>query len=211
MTLKYKHFKDTSIIEVGIDEVGRGCLAGPVFAAAVILPDKFPDDKYKEIKDSKKLSEKKRELLFDYIIQNAKDYSIAQLSEKEIDDINILQATYTVMHKTLENLAYVPDHILIDGNSFKPYLDPKTDEYIEHSCIKGGDNVYISIAAASILAKVSRDRYIKNLCLNDPELNVKYDWIKNKAYGTKKHIEGIKRHGICEHHRKTFGICKNYV
>ena len=238
LKLKLKYFEKKNLIEVGVDEAGRGCLAGPVYAAAVILPDKFPDDKYKQIKDSKKLSEKKREELFEYITRNVKDYSIAQLSAQEIDKINILQASFNAMHNAIDGLAIIPDHLLIDGNRFKPYQSIEKDDFIEHTCIKSGDNKYIAIAAASIfvistfnacmfnksgdnkyiaiaaasiLAKVSRDRYMKLLCNKDPTLDTKYGWIKNKAYATKQHRDGIQRHGLTEYHRKTFGICKNYI
>ena len=211
LKLKLKYFEKKNLIEVGVDEAGRGCLAGPVYAAAVILPDKFPDDKYKQIKDSKKLSEEKREELFEYITRNVKDYSIAQLSAQEIDKINILQASFNAMHNAIDGLAIIPDHLLIDGNRFKPYQSIEKDDFIEHTCIKSGDNKYIAIAAASILAKVSRDRYMKLLCNKDPTLDTKYGWIKNKAYATKQHRDGIQRHGLTEYHRKTFGICKNYI
>ena len=211
LKLKLKYFEKKNLIEVGVDEAGRGCLAGPVYAAAVILPDKFPDDKYKQIKDSKKLSEKKREELFEYITRNVKDYSIAQLSAQEIDKINILQASFNAMHNAIDGLAIIPDHLLIDGNRFKPYQSIEKDDFIEHTCIKSGDNKYIAIAAASILAKVSRDRYMKLLCKKDQTLDTKYGWIKNKAYATKQHRDGIQRHGLTEYHRKTFGICKNYI
>jgi ribonuclease HII len=208
--LKYKHFENDSMLEVGIDEAGRGCLAGPVFAAAVILPDKFPDDIYLKIKDSKKVSEKNREILFEYIIKHSKDYAIACIRADEIDKINILQASFQAMHNALDILTHAPDYILADGHIFKPYMSKKSGEFIEHTCIKGGDNVYISIAAASILAKVSRDRYIRTLCAKYPELNEKYGWLQNKAYGTKQHLQGIRQHGITQYHRKTFGICKEY-
>ena len=215
-------------IEAGIDEAGRGCLAGPVVAAVVILPDKFPDDTYKQIKDSKKLSEKKREMLFNYIIKNVSDYAIASSTPAEIDKYNILQATFNTMHKAIHKLTFVPELLLVDGNGFRPfklvstenskkynegYNDDEDDEdgYIEHRCVKGGDNEYLAIAAASILAKVSRDRYMKALCETNPELDRKYGWLKNKAYGTQQHRDGIKEYGITEYHRKSFGICKKYV
>ena len=211
-------------IEAGIDEAGRGCLAGPVVAAAVILPESFPDDTYKQIKDSKKLSEKKREMLYDYIIKNVSDYAIASSTPEEIDKYNILQATFNTMHKAINQLSFIPDLLLVDGTSFRPFkiqntktkiqndnYDETDNVYVEHRCIKGGDNEYLAIAAASILAKVSRDRYMKALCKKHPELHNKYGWMKNKAYGTKQHREGIKEHGITEYHRKSFGICKNYV
>lgn len=217
-SLKMKYYAtgyNRNKIEAGIDEAGRGCLAGPVVAAVVILPDKFPDDTYKQIRDSKKLSEKKREMLFTYITKHASDYAIASSTPAEIDEHNILQATFNTMHKAIHKLSFIPELLLVDGNGFRPFKikDDKDEDniYVEHRCVKGGDNEYLAIAAASILAKVSRDRYMKALCKTNPELNRKYGWIKNKAYGTKQHREGIKEHGITEYHRKSFGICKTYA
>ena len=205
----YYSDKANNELEVGIDEAGRGCLAGPVVAACVVLPDSFPDDMYLQIKDSKKLSEKKRLVLFDYIKKYAKDYAVSFVSNYDIDKINILQASFKAMHKCLHNLALDPTFILVDGHMFKPFNSKKSNDYIDYVCIKGGDNKYLAIAAASILAKVSRDEYMKRLCLKYPELEEKYGWYKNKAYGTKQHMEGIKKHGITNIHRKSFGICKN--
>ena len=223
-TLKTKFYTtgyNRNKIEAGIDEAGRGCLAGPVVAAVVILPDAFPDDTYKQIKDSKKLSEKKREMLFEYIIKHVSDYAIASSTPAEIDKYNILQATFNTMHKAINKLTFIPELLLVDGNSFRPFKPEAShhdehnrdddDVYVEHRCVKGGDNEYLAIAAASILAKVSRDRYMKALCKATPELNTKYGWMKNKAYGTQQHRDGIKEHGITEYHRKSFGICKKYV
>ena len=198
-------------IEVGIDEVGRGCLSGPVFAAAVILPKKFPDDIYLQIKDSKKLSHKKRLMLTEYIKKHALDYSIGIVKAKEIDEINILQASFKAMHNALDNLKkLVPENIIVDGHLFKPYFSIKNDDFITHTCIIEGDNKYFSIAAASILAKESRDEYMKNLCKKHPELK-KYGWESNKGYATKKHREAILEYGITKYHRHTFGICKRVL
>jgi ribonuclease HII len=217
-TLKYyANGYNRNKIEAGIDEAGRGCMAGPVVAAVVILPDKFPDDTYKQIRDSKKLSEKKREMLFEYIIKHVSDYGIASSTPAEIDKHNILQATFNTMHKAINKLSFIPDLLLVDGTGFRPFKpeyssgNDDDDMYVEHRCIKGGDNEYLSIAAASILAKVSRDRYIKALCKKFPELDNKYGWKNNKAYGTQQHRDGIKEHGITEYHRKSFGICKRYA
>ena len=201
-------FKYENKLEVGVDEAGLGCLFGRVYAACVILPHQFNDDIYKEIKDSKKLSEKKREYLYDYIISNAIDYGIGFVDEKEIDRINILQANYKAMHNALDKLSTQVDIILVDGDKFKPYIDFK-DEFVDHECIIKGDNKYLSIACASILAKVSRDRYIKNLIKKEPILK-NYYLDNNKGYGTKQHINKIKELGITNYHRKSFGICKLY-
>lgn len=222
-------------IQAGIDEAGRGCFAGPVVAAAVIwdndwISTQLSDDinsnsgssleemqRNKKlialIKDSKKLSKKNRSLLFKFITDHALAYSVQYVTEGTIDNINILKATYLAMHNALDGLHYPIDRILVDGDKFLPYknTDPER-EYINipHICVPSGDNKYISIASASILAKVSRDTYMENLSQENPELNNKYDWFNNKGYGTKKHLDGIRAHGICEHHRRTFGICKEF-
>lgn len=174
----------------GIDEAGRGPLAGPVFAAAVILPMGCEID---GINDSKKLSEKKREQLFDIITQKAVAYSVATATEKEIDDINILRATFLAMNRAVSALAVNPDIALIDGNQ-KPGLE------IEQRTIVKGDSKSISIAAASILAKVSRDRYMVQLAQVYPQ----YQFEKHKGYGTKLHYEMLEKYGISEIHRRTF-------
>lgn len=174
----------------GIDEAGRGPLAGPVFAASVILP---LDCEIGGINDSKKLTEKKREKLFDEIIEKAVDYSITTATETEIDDINILQATFLAMRRAVDALEVKPDIALIDGNQ-KPKLD------IEERTIVKGDSKSISIAAASILAKVSRDRYMVNLA----EVYPQYSFERHKGYGTKLHYEMLEKHGISEVHRRTF-------
>ncbi len=206
--LQLKHNQNE--IEVGIDEVGRGCLAGPVFAAAVILPDNFKDTIYLEIKDSKKLSTKKRNYLSTYIKQNALDYSIVQIDVDTIDRINILQASLTAMHSALDKLTKIPQHILVDGNSFNPYYSIEAKDFICHTCIINGDNKYLSIAAASILAKVARDNYMITLHNNNKHLQL-YGWDKNKGYATKQHRNAILKHGINQHHRKTFGLCKRMI
>lgn len=174
----------------GIDEAGRGPLAGPVCAAAVILP---VDCEIEGINDSKKLSEKKREKLFDIIKEKAVAYSIATASEKEIDEYNILQATFLAMRRAVENLEVKPDIALIDGNQ-KPHLE------IEEQTIVKGDSKSISIAAASILAKVTRDRYMKEMAEKYPH----YAFEKHKGYGTKLHYEMLEKYGISEIHRRTF-------
>lgn len=194
-------------LEVGIDEVARGCLAGPVFTSAVIWPKDLDCEFENEIKDSKKLSRNKRNLLRDYIECNAIDFSIGYKDNTVIDKYNILNATHMAMHDALDNLNIVPELILADGNSFKPYYHNK--DIIEHICIIEGDNSYLPIACASILAKEYHDEYIKNLIEKEVDLN-KYDWLNNMCYGTKKHIDAIKEYGISKYHRKTFGICSHY-
>ncbi|MCH5317253.1 MAG: ribonuclease HII [Eubacterium sp.] len=174
----------------GVDEAGRGPLAGPVFAAAVILPDGHIIE---GVNDSKKLSEKKREMLFDKIIEECVCYSVGTASEKEIDEINILQATYLAMKRAVDGLKIKPDYVLIDGNRMPP-LDIPAETIVK------GDGKSASIAAASIIAKVSRDRYMLELAKKYPQ----YEFEKHKGYGTKLHYEKIAEHGISNIHRKSF-------
>ena len=177
----------------GIDEAGRGSLAGPVTAAAVILPKNY---KNSLIRDSKKINDQKRNHLYDEIIKNCVTYSIVSIEAKKIDEINILNATYLAMNLAIEKLKIKPDKVIIDGNSFK------AKKKIDFECIVGGDDKYISIAAASILAKVKRDEIMCKLSTQFPI----YDWEKNKGYGTEKHKEMIYKYGRCEYHRMTFNI-----
>jgi ribonuclease HII len=188
--MSLRPYLDANNIEVGIDEAGRGCLAGPVVSAAVILPKDFD---YPIVKDSKKLSEKKRKEAYDIIIKNALNYSVSLVLPEVIDKINILQATMLSMHNCLDYMEGF-NHILVDGNYFNKYKD------IPHTCVIKGDNTYYSIAAASIIAKVSRDDYMKQLHNEFP----KYKWENNKGYGSEEHINMIKEIGITEHHRKSF-------
>jgi len=200
-----KYYSDK--LEVGIDEVARGCLAGPVFTAAVIWPKDLDCEIQKQIKDSKKLSRKKRHMLREYIEYNAIDFAVSYKDNTIIDNYNILNATHMSMHDTLDKLNVVPELILVDGNSFKPYYH--NNDIIDHTCIIEGDNKYLPIACASILAKEYHDDYIKDL-VNDDEQLKKYDWENNMCYGTKKHIDAIKEYGITKYHRKTFGICNKF-
>jgi ribonuclease HII len=204
-----KTFYDENKLEAGLDEAGRGPLFGRVYTAAVIL-NPYDEYNFDLIKDSKKLSERKRLIAFDYIKENVIDYSIHYNDEKVIDNMNILKATYNSMHKALDNLSTKPELLLVDGNYFVPYLNLNTYEYIPHVCIKSGDNTYASIAAASILAKVSRDTYIHNLCDKYNELDDYYSIRSNKGYGAKKHMDGIKQYGITKWHRKSFSPCDKY-
>lgn len=174
----------------GADEAGRGPLAGPVFACAVIMRD---DKIIDEVNDSKKLTEKKREALYDIILEHAADYCVASVDEKTIDEINILNATMLAFQNALNGLKHTPDISLIDGNQDRGIKIP-------HRCIVKGDASSYHIAAASILAKVSRDRYIRQQAEKYPQ----YGFEKHKGYGTKAHIEAIRQYGLCEIHRKTF-------
>lgn len=187
-----ERYFDKELLEAGCDEAGRGSLAGSVFAAAVILPKDFSNEL---LNDSKKLTEKQRYFLREIIQKEALAWAVAEVSAKEIDSINILNASFLAMTKAVGQLSLKPELLLIDGNRFR------TDLTIPFKCIVQGDGKYMSIAAASILAKTYRDDYIKNLSLDYPQ----YHWDQNKAYATKTHREAIAEHGICEHHRKTFG------
>ncbi len=193
-----------NIIEVGLDEVARGCMFGRVYTAAVIWPEEYVEDPNYIIKDSKKLSKKKREELYYYIINTALDWNVNYMENTEIDKLNILQATMKSMHTNLDNLLIDVDHILVDGTNFNLY------NKIPYTCVVKGDDKYYSIAAASILAKVEHDWYIEDLCKKNPELHEKYDLLNNMGYGTKNHMDNIKKYGISEYHRRSFGICKNY-
>ena len=205
-----KKFHTENLKEVGIDEAGRGCLFGPVCVASVSL-NMDGNPLINEIKDSKKLSQKKRDILYDIIKENS-IYSIQLINEEVIDKENILQATLKGMHLSLDELDMNTniDLILVDGNHFPPYFSITQDKFLKHECVINGDNTYVNIAAASILAKVTRDRYIIDLCEKNENFK-KYDLQNNKGYGTKKHMEAIKEFGIVEGHRKSFKPCSNYV
>lgn len=183
-------------VEAGVDEVGRGCFAGPVVTAAVILPKDFD---HPLIKDSKKLSEKQRNEAVEIIKKHAIAYYVAYGSVDDIDRLNILQATFKTMHKALDGLPIIPEHIIVDGDKFDGY------NRIPHTCVVKGDANYYSIAAASILAKVERDNYMAELAKSFPV----YKWESNKGYGTADHREALLENGPTVHHRKTF--ISNYV
>ncbi|WP_445384177.1 ribonuclease HII [Robiginitalea sp. IMCC44478] len=179
--------------EAGTDEAGRGCLAGPVTAAAVILPEQFSSA---ILDDSKKLSEARRKLLESQIRQEAVSFGIAHVFPEEIDKINILKASIRAMHLALDQLATRPEAIAVDGNRFYPYQD------IPHSCLIKGDARFLNIAAASVLAKTARDAYMEKLHQTYPQ----YGWDRNKGYPTRAHRVAIKKFGITEHHRKSFQL-----
>jgi ribonuclease HII len=223
--LKFSYLKDIQILEIGVDEAGRGPLFGPVYVAATVLPK---DDKtflHSKMKDSKKFhSKKKIEETAEYIKNNCIAWAVEYEDERVIDEINILQATQQAMHKAIQNvinqLSTISEYrenikqnkllLLIDGNYFKP-MYTKDGAKLNTILVEKGDNTYTSIAAASILAKSSRDLYITTLCEENPELGDLYGINGNMGYGAAKHIEGIKMHGITKWHRRSFGICKNYV
>jgi len=230
VVLEKSYNKSENVYEIGVDEVGRGPLFGRVYTAAVILPK---DDTFdcSMVKDSKKFTSKKKiQEASQYIKEHALAWYISFEDEKTIDNINILQATQLSMHNSIleirkqlnkklleQGQVERKDYeysLLIDGNYFKPYtyLDKKTNKLntIPHVTIEGGDNKFASIAAASILAKVERDKYIEELCGENPNLVEHYGIDSNKGYGAKRHIDGIKEHGITIWHRRSFGICKTF-
>lgn len=190
MLLPFFHNK---FIEAGLDEAGRGCYAGPVFAAAVILPKDFF---HPLLNDSKQLTGEERDTLRPVIEKEAVSFAVASVSNTDIDRINILQASFKAMHLALNQMKILPELLLIDGNRFKPY------KKMPHQCIVKGDGIYASIAAASILAKTYRDEYMENL----HKKYQMYYWNKNKGYGTAEHRAAIKIHGLCRYHRKSFNI-----
>ena len=189
LKLKYSKFK----FECGTDEAGRGCLAGPVTAAAVILPKRFKDS---ILNDSKQLSEKKRDLLKPIIESKAITYGVAHIFQETIDKINILNASILAMHKSIDGLKHAPGFIIVDGNKFKPYRE------IPFETIIKGDGKFLSIAAASVLAKTYRDEYMNTIHEEFPM----YNWKQNKGYPTKEHREAIKKYGITKYHRKSFRL-----
>jgi ribonuclease HII len=188
-----KHSLHTNKLEAGCDEAGRGCLCGPVFAAAVILPQDF---KNSILNDSKKLSDLQRKKLRPVIEKFALAWAVGIVSAAEIDKINILQASFLAMHRAIAQLKIIPEHLLIDGNRFTQFGS------IQHTTVIEGDGKYLNIAAASILAKTYRDDYMDKLHLKFPD----YNWIKNKGYGTKQHRDAIMKFGVTKHHRKTFRL-----
>jgi ribonuclease HII len=207
--------QDWDKLEVGIDEAGRGPLFGRVYTAAVILP-KDESFKYDWLKDSKKFSSEKKILeVANYIKENALAWNVTYNDEKNIDKINIRQSVLSSMHDSIKGVMKDKEKeyfLLVDGNDFKPFMRYENEMFlpVEHQCIEGGDNKYCAIAAASILAKTERDKYIQELCEENPDLKEKYGIHKNKGYGTKEHLVGISNHGISKWHRKTYGICKMY-
>jgi ribonuclease HII len=192
-TKRLAKYHQKGVIEAGCDEAGRGCLAGPVVAAAVILPPRFTN---KTLNDSKQLTEKQRYELREIIEKKAITWAVGIVSPEEIDEINILNASFLAMHRAIDQLNQVPEHLLIDGNRFKDYKE------IPHTCMVKGDGRFYSIAAASILAKTYRDDIMLELHKDFPN----YQWDKSKGYPTKAHRAAIEKYGITEHHRKSFKL-----
>jgi ribonuclease HII len=191
-------YYEKNIIEAGCDEAGRGCLAGPVYAAAVILPEDFF---HPLLNDSKQLKEKERDMLREIIEKEAVAWSVAAVDAPEIDKINILKASIKGMHLALDSLSVLPQYILVDGNRFIKYRN------IPHQCFVKGDGRFASIAAASVLAKTHRDEYMKKIAAEFPQ----YGWERNMAYPTKKHREAIKLYGPCKYHRMSYKLLEDPV
>lgn len=195
-TLKSFYLPD--VLEAGCDEAGRGCIAGPVFAAAVILPSNFF---HPQLNDSKQINEKNRYKLREEIEKKAIAFSVAQINHTQIDKINILNASILAMHRAIDQLKIKPQHLIIDGNRFKKYNN------IPHTCIVKGDSKYFSIAAASILAKTYRDDFMNSLHSEFPF----YNWTQNKGYPTEEHRNGIRKNGISPYHRRSFNLLSDQL
>lgn len=191
-----KEYYKEGVTETGCDEAGRGCLAGSVYAAAVIFPAGYTNE---ELNDSKQLTDRRRKRLREIIERDALAWAVGIVTPEEIDRINILNASILAMHRALDMLKVRPESIIVDGNRFKPYHD------IEHTCVVKGDAKYLSIAAASILAKTYRDDYMDSLAKEYPQ----YDWTSNKGYPTKKHREALRLYGITPYHRKSYNLLGN--
>lgn len=188
-----RYFQEKGLVEAGCDEAGRGCLAGSVYAAAVIFPEDYQNE---ELNDSKQLTAKQRKKLREMIERDATAWAVGVVTPEEIDKINILNASILAMHRALDQLKVRPEAIIVDGNRFKPWQN------VRYATIVKGDGKYLSIAAASILAKTYRDDYMEALAEEFPQ----YDWMSNKGYPTKKHRDAIRQYGITPYHRKSFNM-----
>lgn len=188
-----RYFQEKGLVEAGCDEAGRGCLAGSVYAAAVIFPEDYQNE---ELNDSKQLSAKQRKKLREMIERDATAWAVGIVTPEEIDKINILNASILAMHRALDQLKVRPEAVIVDGNRFKPWQN------VRYATIVKGDGKYLSIAAASILAKTYRDDYMEALAEEFPQ----YDWMSNKGYPTKKHRDAIRQYGITPYHRKSFNM-----
>ena len=198
-------YQNKNCLEIGVDECARGCLFGRIYGCAVVYPPDGLNNEFESIiKDSKKLSKKKRLLIYDYLIKNIK-YATYYCDNKEIDTIGIQKCNYKVFHESIKKLNIIPDKILVDGKCFDPIFI--NNKQIEHECIIKGDNIYFSIACASIIAKVEHDKYIDSLIIEKPFLK-NYHLQTNYGYGTKDHINAISKFGLSEYHRKSYNIKK---
>lgn len=212
--LKFSHNNNNNILEAGIDEAGRGCYIGDVYAAAVIFDPKVIEEKgdlfKKYVKDSKKFANiEQRKEAYAFVIDNCVAWGVGSATSVEIDNMNILKANMLAMHRAVKDMYINPDYLLVDGNYFETYTDHNNNP-ISYSTIPHGDDLYYSIAGASIIAKVSRDNYIEDLCDSYPELEV-YNLRNNHGYGTSDHEEAMREHGISRFHRKSFRPCAKYI
>ncbi len=206
-------YQNEGVTEIGIDEAGAGTFFGSLFVAGVILPQDI-EEKMKNvpklvIRDSKKMSQKKREEAEKFIKENALTWNIVEISNTDVDEMNILQARLYGFHEVIRKSNIKPQKILIDGDKFKPYIDDESGEEIPHECVIEGDNTYLSIAAASILAKTAQMRHIEELVKENEDFK-KYDIQNNHGYGTQRHLYGIEEFGVTPYHRLSFGICRKY-
>lgn len=208
-----KPYQEANRVEIGIDEAGAGTFFGSLFVAGVLLPQNIEELMEKDgkvvIRDSKKMSQKRREYAETFIKKNALEWHIIEKTSEEVDDMNILRARLTGFHDVIRSFTNKPEKILVDGDKFETYVDKDTGREIESECVIEGDNTYLSIAAASILAKTAQMRYIEKMVEEHPEIK-KYDIHNNHGYGTVRHINGIKEIGVTPWHRLSFGICRSY-
>jgi ribonuclease HII len=203
--LKTRYLENT--IEFGIDEVGRGCLFGPVCVCCVYIPEDIQIPASLKLRDSKKTTPRQRQRIMEFVEEHDEiKYSCVFVDNKMIDSINILQATFHGMHRSIDTMPFIPEHLLIDGDKFK-YYDDKNGELVAHKCVPKGDDKYAHISFAANIAKLKRDQYIQELCEVNPWLTEYYGLSSNKGYGTKKHMDGIQEHGITELHRRSFRPC----
>lgn len=207
MNLLRTHDKDC--VEFGVDEVGRGCLFGPVCVCCVYVPENVVIPDNLKIRDSKKTTPKQREKIMEFI-KNTPDikYKVCLIDNNRIDEVNILQATYDGMHKSIREMGIEPEHLVIDGNRFRFY-QTEQGEIIPHCCVKQADDKYLHVSIAANIAKYTRDQWIATLCEENPILNEYYSMGSNKGYGTKAHMNGIKEYGITKYHRTSFNPCSN--
>lgn len=197
-------------VEVGIDEVGRGCLFGPVCTCAVYVPASVEIPETLKIRDSKKTTPKQRQKIMEFVLNTPSiKFETCLIDNTRIDEINILQATFEGMHKAIDSLKIMPEHLLVDGNNFRIYTNPKTGEIIPHKCVKQADDKYLHVSLAANIAKYTRDLWIEKLCQMNPVLDEYYSLSSNKGYGTKSHMEGIRQYGITRYHRQSFSPCSN--
>jgi ribonuclease HII len=203
--LKTRYFENT--VEFGVDEVGRGCLFGPVCVCCVYVPEGLEIPPTLKLRDSKKTTPRQRQKIMEFVEQTPEiQYSYIFIDNKVIDEINILQATFRGMHRAIDEMTLLPEHLLIDGDKFKFYTD-KNGDIVSHKCVPKGDDKYVHISLAANIAKLKRDEYITQLCDENPWLNEYYGLSSNKGYGTKKHMDGIREYGITNLHRRSFRPC----